>query len=101
MAGDDGAAAPGMARDAVPRFARGARLREDATRGRWVVLAPERAFVPDEIALEVLKLVDGARSLRDIADALAARFNAPREVIEADIGEMLADLAERGVVAVA
>ena len=83
---------------AVPRFARGVRLREDATRGRWVVLAPERAFVPDDTALEVLKLVDGARSVRDIAELLAARFDAPREVIEADIIEMLRDLAERGVV---
>ena len=86
---------------AVPRFARGVRLREDAARGRWVVLAPERAFVPDEVALEVLRLVDGARSVRDIADALAARFAAPREVIEADIAEMLRDLAERGVVVAA
>ena len=47
----------------VPRFKRGVRLREDAARGRWVVLAPERAFVPDGTALEVLKLVDGARSV--------------------------------------
>jgi pyrroloquinoline quinone biosynthesis protein D len=86
---------------AVPRFARGVRLREDATRGRWVVLAPERAFVPDDTALEVLKLMDGARSVRDIAELLAARFDAPREVIEADVIEMLRDLAERGVVVAA
>ena len=86
---------------AVPRFARGVRLREDAARGRWVVLAPERAFVPDEVALEVLRLVDGARSVGDIVDTLAARFAAPREVIEADVAEMLRDLAERGVLAVA
>jgi pyrroloquinoline quinone biosynthesis protein D len=85
---------------AVPRFPRGVRLREDAARGRWVVLAPERAFVPDDVALEVLKLVDGARSVGAIAETLAARFDAPREVIEADITEMLRDLAERGVVAV-
>ena len=86
---------------AVPRFPRGVRLREDAARGRWVVLAPERAFVPDGVALEVLKLVDGARSVGAIAETLAARFDAPREVIEADITEMLRDLAERGVVAAA
>jgi pyrroloquinoline quinone biosynthesis protein D len=86
---------------AVPRFARGVRLREDKARGRWVVLAPERAFVPDDTALEVLMLVVGARSVREIADALAARFDAPREVIEADVVEMLRDLAERGVVAAA
>ena len=88
-----------MEGDAVPRFPRGVRLREDAARGRWVVLAPERAFVPDDVALEVLKLVDGERSVGGIADALAERFAAPREVIEADVIEMLRDLAERGVVA--
>ncbi len=90
-----------MDRTAVPSFRRGVRLREDAARGRWVVLAPERAFVPDDVALEVLKLVDGARSVGAIADTLAERFAAPREVIEADVIEMLRDLAERNVVAVA
>jgi pyrroloquinoline quinone biosynthesis protein D len=56
-------------------------------------------FVPDEVALEVLRLIDGARSVAAIADDLAARFAAPREEILADVTEMLADLAEKGVVA--
>lgn len=84
---------------AIPRLARGVRLREDAVRGRWIVLAPERMFVPDEVALEVLRLVDGARSLGAIADDLAARFAAPRAEILADLHEMLADLTAKGVVA--
>ncbi|WP_198372991.1 pyrroloquinoline quinone biosynthesis peptide chaperone PqqD [Roseomonas rosulenta] len=83
----------------VPRLNRGVKLREDAVRGRWIVLAPERMFVPDEIALEVLRLVDGARSVGAIADELAARFAAPRDEILADVSEMLADLAAKGVVA--
>jgi pyrroloquinoline quinone biosynthesis protein D len=84
---------------AIPRLARGVKLREDSVRGRWIVLAPERMFVPDEIALEVLRLVDGARSVGAIADDLAARFAAPRQEILADVAEMLADLAAKGVVA--
>ncbi len=84
---------------AIPRLARGVKLREDTVRGRWIVLAPERMFVPDEIALEVLRLVDGARSVGAIADDLAARFSAPRAEILADVTDMLADLAEKGVVA--
>ena len=84
---------------AIPRLARGVRLRDDTARGRWVVLAPERLFVPDEIALEVLRLVDGARSVDAIVDDLAARFAAPRADIFGDVTEMLRDLAERGVVA--
>ncbi|HYZ32662.1 MAG TPA: pyrroloquinoline quinone biosynthesis peptide chaperone PqqD, partial [Crenalkalicoccus sp.] len=57
---------------AVPRLPRGVRLREDAARGRWVLLAPERMLVPDETALAVLRLVDGVRTLDAILDTLAA-----------------------------
>ena len=83
---------------AIPRLQRGVKLREDTVRGRWIVLAPERMFVPDEIALEVLRLVDGARSVGAIADDLAARFAAPRADILADVTEMLGDLTDKGVV---
>jgi pyrroloquinoline quinone biosynthesis protein D len=86
--------------ESVPRLARGAKLREDTARGRWVVLAPERMFVPDETALEVLKLLDGARSVDAVVDELAARFAAPREEIAGDVLEMLRDLMEKGVVTV-
>ena len=82
---------------AIPRLARGVKLREDAARGRWVVLAPERMFVPDETALEVLKLVDGARSVDGIVDELAAKFDAPRAEIFGDVAEMLRDLMEKGM----
>ncbi len=82
----------------IPRFARGVKLREDKTRGRWVVMGPERMFVPDEIALEVLRLVDGTRSLDAITDDLAARFDAPRAEILADVATLLAELSEKGVV---
>ena len=84
----------------IPRLARGVRLREDAARGgRWVVMAPERMFVPDETALEVLRLIDGARDVDAIVDDLAARYAAPREEIAADVIEMLRDLAEKGAIA--
>jgi pyrroloquinoline quinone biosynthesis protein D len=88
-----------MAGSTVPRFARGVRLREDATRGRWVVMAPERMFIPDETALEILRLVDGVRSLDAIADNLAARFDAAREEILQDAAALLEDLATKGVIA--
>ncbi len=89
-----------QARDstAVPRFGVGMKLRFDQVRGAWVVLGPERLFVPDEHAVEVLKLMDGIRSVAAIAAALAARFDAPAELIEADLWPMLHDLAARGAV---
>ena len=89
-----------MAEAAVPRLARGMKLRQDQARGgQWVVLGPERMFVPDEIALEVLRLVDGARSVAAIVDDLAARFAAPRGEILGDVTAMLEDLRAKGVLA--
>ncbi|WP_424135501.1 pyrroloquinoline quinone biosynthesis peptide chaperone PqqD [Roseomonas chloroacetimidivorans] len=83
----------------IPRFARGMRLREDLARDRWVVMGPERLFVPDPVALEILRLMDGTRSLDAIVDDLAARFDAPRATIATDVTALLEDLAARGVVA--
>jgi pyrroloquinoline quinone biosynthesis protein D len=82
----------------VPAFNRGFRLRHDDVRGAWVVLAPERLFMLDGPASEVMQLVDGARSLDEIVDTLAARFDAPREVIATDVHAMLRDLADKGAI---
>jgi pyrroloquinoline quinone biosynthesis protein D len=78
----------------VPRFPRGTRFRFDATRVAWVILAPERLMMPDEIAVEVLKLVDGSRPVTSIAEQLAARFGASHEEVLADILLMLQELAD-------
>jgi pyrroloquinoline quinone biosynthesis protein D len=80
----------------IPRFAPGVRLQEDKARGRWIVMAPERMFVPDETALAVLRLVDGARDETAIIVALAAQYDAPAEVIGEDVRALLADLVTRG-----
>lgn len=81
----------------VPAFARGVKFRYDQTRAAWVILAPERLFLPDEQAVEVLRLVDGTRSLGGIVDDLCRRFAAPREVVATDVATMLDDLAAKGV----
>ncbi len=87
-----------MTPESIPRLARGMKLREDKARNQWVVLGPERMYVPDEIALEIIRLLDGTRSLAAIADDLAARYAAPRDEILADIATLLDDLAAKGVV---
>jgi len=74
------------------------KLRHDAGRGRWVLLAPERILTPDETAVAVLKLCDGERTVEEIAKALAAEYAAPVEVIKADIRELLQGLADKGYV---
>jgi pyrroloquinoline quinone biosynthesis protein D len=82
----------------VPAFGRGVKFRFDGVRQSWVLLAPERLFVPDEQAIEILKLVDGVRSLGAIIDELAERFAAPRDLIARDVAAMLGDLANKGAI---
>lgn len=81
----------------APRLRPGVKFRFDRSRDAWVLLAPERLFMPDEIAVEVLKLVDGVRPAAAIVDDLALAFNAPRDVVEADVLAMLEDLRGKGV----
>ena len=82
----------------VPRLPRGVRLRFDEMRCSHVLLAPERAFNIDAIAVTVLELVDGHRSVAQIVDLLAERFNEGRAVIESDVVAMLEDLVKKRVV---
>ena len=81
-----------------PALPRHVKLRHDAARDRWTILAPERVFTPDAIAVAVLQLCDGSRSVETIADELAQTYNAPKDRILADISALLQDLADKGVV---
>ncbi len=83
---------------AIPRFGVGIKFRFDQTRSAWIILGPERLFLPDEHAVEVLKLVDGQRNVGAIAADLAAPFDAPADIITADIWPMLQSLAASGAV---
>ena len=79
-----------------PVLPRHAKLKFDETRKVWVILAPERVLAPDEIAVEVLQLCDGVRSVALMVDELAAKYAAPREAISTDVVAMLQDLADKG-----
>ena len=79
-----------------PVLPRHAKLKFDETRKVWVILAPERVLAPDEIAVEVLQLCDGVRSVGQMADALAAKYAAEREAILPDVIAMLQELADKG-----
>jgi pyrroloquinoline quinone biosynthesis protein D len=81
-----------------PALPRHVKLKHDKARGAWTILAPERVFTPDAIAVAVLQLCDGNRTVADIATALAQTYKASRETIEADIIAMLQGLADKGVV---
>ncbi|NHO32742.1 pyrroloquinoline quinone biosynthesis peptide chaperone PqqD [Acetobacter fallax] len=86
-----------ISEDRVPAFARGTRLQRDRVREQWVVQAPERAFLADPVAAEILQQVDGETPLRTIIDGLTAAFEAPREVIARDVLALVSDLADRQV----
>jgi pyrroloquinoline quinone biosynthesis protein D len=79
-----------------PVLPRHSKLKFDETRKVWVILAPERVLAPDEIAVEVLQLCDGVRSVEAIIDQLAAKYTADRGAISTDVIAMLQDLADKG-----
>jgi pyrroloquinoline quinone biosynthesis protein D len=82
----------------APKLPRYIKLRHDAARDRWTILAPERVFSPDAIAVAVLQLCDGSKTVEAIAAELARTYNAPQARILADITSLLQDLADKGVV---
>ena len=86
------AAVPG---DARPRLPRGVRLVRNEPQGGWVLLAPERVFKADAIAVEILKRCTGEATFDHIVDDLAGTFNAPRERIHADVAALLRTLADK------
>lgn len=88
----------GASKPVLPRHIK---LRHDAGRGRWIILAPERVYDPDDTAVAVLKLCDGKRSVGEVSATLAAEYQAPLDVVTTDIISMLQDLADKGVVTVA
>src|SRR5450631_1296418 len=79
-----------------PILPRHAKLKFDETRQVWVILAPERVLAPDEIAVEVLQLCDGVRSVAAMIDLLAEKYTADRAAISTDVVAMLQDLADKG-----
>jgi len=81
-----------------PELPRHIKLRHDPGRDRWIILAPERVFNPDETAVAVLQLCDGQRCVNDIAKTLSVEYQAPLDVITSDILAMLQDLSDKGVV---
>ena len=80
----------------VPALPRHVKLRHDEARERWIMLAPERVLVPDETALEIVRLCDGEVSVAQIVETLAKKYNATADMIGKDVTAMLQDLADKG-----
>src|ERR1700681_2797161 len=65
--------------EARPRLPHGVRLVESQAHCGWVLLAPERVFKADTIAVEIIKRCTGEATLADIVDDLAGTYAAPRD----------------------
>ena len=81
--------------DAVPKLWRLARLDFDAVRGRPVLLYPEGAVLLNDTGKAILELVDGRRTIGEIAALLGERYQAD---VTADVVEYLTHLAERELI---
>jgi pyrroloquinoline quinone biosynthesis protein D len=86
---------PTIPNDARPRLPRGVRLVHNEAQGGWVLLAPERVFKADAIAVEIVKRCTGEASFEEIVDDLVKTFSAPRERILADVTALLRGLADK------
>ena len=87
-----------ISEESVPRLYPHVKLRFNKQRNQWVVLAPERLLVPDEVSVEILQKCDGEASVSVIVEALAEKYSAPREVIGKDVTELLQGLADKGFI---
>jgi pyrroloquinoline quinone biosynthesis protein D len=80
--------------EALPRLGRGVPLVHNEAQGGWVLLAPERVFKADAIAVEIVKRCRRV-TLAAIVDDLATTYSAPRERILADVTALLRTLADK------
>jgi pyrroloquinoline quinone biosynthesis protein D len=81
--------------DSVPRIWRLARLDYDPARQRPVLLYPEGAVLLNETGREILDLVDGTRTIAEIAALLGERYQTD---VTADVTDYLSHLAERELI---
>ena len=84
-----------IALDTVPKLWRLARLDYDPARQRPVLLYPEGAVLLNDTGRAILELVDGSRSVAEIAAELSARYQTD---VTADVTDYLSHLAERELI---
>jgi pyrroloquinoline quinone biosynthesis protein D len=82
----------------VPRLAAHMRLRHDKARDTWTIQAPERSFMLDPIAHQIVSRCDGTANVEGIVDSLCAAFpDAPRDLITPDVMKLIQDFVDKSV----
>jgi pyrroloquinoline quinone biosynthesis protein D len=79
---------------ARPSFAKGVRFRTTVEGGAFL-LVPEGALTLNGPAAAALQLVDGTRTIDDIAAALVEEFDVTEEDARRDVNDLFARLAQR------
>ena len=87
-----------ISRAARPRLAGKARLRFDRKADRYMLLYPEKGLALNPTAAEIVRLCTGEHSVAQTVDQLAVRYGQEASVIERQVLELLAALAERSLV---
>ncbi|WP_299538080.1 pyrroloquinoline quinone biosynthesis peptide chaperone PqqD [uncultured Streptomyces sp.] len=82
------------AADWRPRTSPAVVLRRDRTRGKDVLLMPERVVVLEGGARWIIELCDGTRTVAGITDELRGRF--PGAPVEAEVGPFVERLRKEG-----
>ena len=85
-------------RESVARLAPHMKLHFDKARDTWTIQAPERSFMLDPIAHQIVSRCDGVASVDGIIDTLCAAFpDAPRDMIAGDVTKLLQDFVDKSV----
>ena len=80
----------------TPRVAAKARMQWDGVRNRHILLYPEGLVALNPTAAEILGLCDGRRTVDEIVAVLKDKYES--QDITTDVRELLAGLAEKGLV---
>lgn len=83
--------------DSRPLLVSWARLRRDPVSGETLLLYPEKGLALSETGASIVELCNGTRSVRDIAETLAIRYEAAPQDIRNDVLDFLESLARRGL----
>jgi len=88
-----------LQKEDIPILPRHAKLRYDEARKKWIINAPERVFELDEVAAEIMQLVDGLLSIDSIVKKLLKKYKgASEQEVSLDVLSMLQSLADKGFI---
>ena len=88
-----------MTAAAVPKLARGCRLREDPDQG-WLLLIPEGVLRLSGPGPHILQRCDGSRTFSQIVAELGREFSADAARVETETSTFLDRLVDRRIVVV-